>query len=461
MQDMHFVEELPVGNMRGRFLGLFPISGASIYSRYTLGRVVFERAARFPIAAVGLCSLSFVLVKTGRDALFFTSRELTDLALAFGLIALAAVPFALAHLKLMKQVGCRRARTAVLLVSGLSLILAGCWIDFNSAGLSIALFVIVPVLFSAIFAGVWLLAGDLLEDSPEETKSWAYTRIGASSLLGGTLGGAIGRLLAEAGSPYLLLLAGGLGLLVTAAVVVTAHRRYPLSLFSASLSIREDEGQAWSGFPVSTAKLMRLPFMLTLTGVAGLAALAGQFIDFQFYAAAQLTGNTSASFFAGFYTLLNGVALLLQLFATPVIQSRLGVAGSLLVLPLGLLGSTVLVALSSTLFSRALLKISEDGLKSAVHRSTWEQAFLALHRRSRAVAKVVVDGISVRAAEGLGAVTLYSLVCLESSQYACLNWLNWILIVVVVFWIVSTAVLARLGCEPAGDVRYQIRLPGS
>ncbi|UCF38217.1 MAG: hypothetical protein JSU96_05025 [Acidobacteriota bacterium] len=430
------------------------------YSIDGLGKLEFKQAARFPIVAVGLCSLSLVLVKTARDSLFFASRDLSELALAFGLIALLASPFAFLHLRLMKRVGCRSARTLVLMVSGIAFIAISKGIDFNAAWASIGLFVIVPVLFSAIFAGAWLLAGDLLEEADDAEKSWSYSRIGGSSLLGGTLGGLMGRVMAPVTSPAALLAVGGVALLVASAVVIAAHRRYPLSMFSASFLTKREEREGGL-VPVSTTRLMSVPFIWALTGVAGLMALAGQFIDFQFYAFAQLTGNTSAEFFAGFYTLLNGAALVLQLFAAPAVQARFGVARALLILPLVLLGSATVVALSSSLFSRAFLKMSENGLKSAIHRSTWEQAFLALHRRSRAVAKVFIDGMSVRTAEGLGALALYALVCYNESKLSCLNWLNWALIGLIVLWIGLTAVLAQLGCDPVGDTRYQVRLPGS
>src|SRR5262249_56874154 len=93
-------------------------------------------------------------------------------------------------------------------------------------------------------------------------------------------------------------------------------------------------------------------------------ALAGLLIDFQFYAAAASAnmgskGNTS--FFANFYILLNFSSLLLQLFATPKIQDKIGLRGGLMVLPLALIGGATFVTAAATAPCRAVLRGTEGG----------------------------------------------------------------------------------------------------
>ena len=57
----------------------------------------------FVAVAVALMTASFVLVKTGRDALYFQARGLFDLPKAYIGIALLSVPFAFGTLRLMKR----------------------------------------------------------------------------------------------------------------------------------------------------------------------------------------------------------------------------------------------------------------------------------------------------------------------------------------------------------------------
>jgi ATP/ADP translocase len=80
-------------------------------------------------------------------------------------------------------------------------------------------------------------------------------------------------------------------------------------------------------------------------------ALAGLLIDFQFYAAAtsaNMGSQGNANFFANFYILLNFSSLLLQLFATPTIQDKVGLRGGLMVLPLALIGGATFATAAAT-----------------------------------------------------------------------------------------------------------------
>jgi ATP/ADP translocase len=84
-------------------------------------------------------------------------------------------------------------------------------------------------------------------------------------------------------------------------------------------------------------------------------ALAGLLIDFQFYtaaASANMGSKGNASFFANFYILLNFSSLLLQLFATPKIQDKVGLRGGLMVLPIALIGGATFVTAAATALSR-------------------------------------------------------------------------------------------------------------
>ena len=85
-------------------------------------------------------------------------------------------------------------------------------------------------------------------------------------------------------------------------------------------------------------------YALILLLISMTGALAGLLIDFQFYAAAagaSMGPKGNANFFANFYILLNFSSLLLQLFATPRIQDKIGLRGGLMVLPLALIGLVV------------------------------------------------------------------------------------------------------------------------
>ena len=194
-----------------------------------------------------------------------------------------------------------------------------------------------------------------------------------------------------------------------------------------------------------------------------MAAVAALYIDFQFYAAATLTGNNNAQFFASFYIILNAASLVLQLMATPWLQSRFGVGGALMLLPTALLGSTGVSSILGTVQARAILRVTEGGLTAAIHRGLWEQAFLPIARKRRDMAKVIVDGLFARISEGTAATFL--LVWLNSRvdalTLASLNWLSWAILGSVLLWVGVTRYLSRIGCADILPVESTIRLPDS
>jgi len=212
---------------------------------------------------------------------------------------------------------------------------------------------------------------------------------------------------------------------------------------------------------VRQSALLRRPYVLVLTGISGLAALAALFIDFQFYAAAMLSGNNNARFFAGFYTVLNAAALVVQLVVAPWLQSRLGVGGTLMLLPAALLGSAGVFSTTATVEARAVVKVTEGGLKSSIHRSMWEQVYLPIERGQREMTKAVVDGAIARVSEGLGAAVLYAWILSTSVglEELDLRWISWAILGVVAAWIMLTRYLNRLGCADIDPVDPLVRLP--
>ena len=140
-----------------------------------------------------------------------------------------------------------------------------------------------------------------------------------------------------------------------------------------------------------------------------LGALAGLLIDFQFYAvatSAQMGSKGNANFFANFYIMLNFSSLMLQLFATPKIQDKVGLRGGLMVLPLALIGGATFVTAAATGLSRSVLKVTEGGLRSSVHRSIWEQAFFPIDPTDRSAVKIAVDSVAARSSEVIGAAAI-------------------------------------------------------
>jgi len=360
------------------------------------------RAAPFelPPAPIRLCAAAlllmmaaFVLVKTARDALFFTGGGIEALPHAYLGIAIFSLPLALATGAFTRLTGPRRARVLLpVLASALFLVLAGRPGDPGSTRLTI-FFMLVPLLFGLLFSTAWLLAGELLEGQLYDGQVAAYQWIGAASILGGAIGGALARALAGRLSPLALLGAGCACLVASAGVMAWTQLRYRTASrpaeraeatavlagpaaapaeaeFTAGAS-RSAPAVSLAGFLRRVLGVAREPYVRRLAMVAMVGALTGVLVEFLFYLLAASSARSmggNARFFANAYLVMNASAFLLQVVVFRPLQRWIGITGTLLTLPLVLFGgaSVLLAGLVMTVGSG--LRIAEGGVKQSLHR---------------------------------------------------------------------------------------------
>ena len=408
-----------------------------------------------PAVSVGLLTMAFIVAKTGRDALFFQGKGLFQLPVAYMAMGVASVPAAFLYVQAMKIWGARAARVGIIVFAAAIMAAFVPLLPQMNYAVLLSLFIFIPTIFGPMFATIWLQAAELFENVSKTVAARCFSRIGASSLGGGIVGGFVSKGLASYVEPYWLILVGSLITLAAAAVVVQTHRSFPSP--SGTKKDRR-EGEKIGVSLAFSKKYARSLLLISMTG-----ALAGLFIDFQFYAAAstaRMGSKGNANFFANFYIMLNLGSLILQLFAAPKIQEKLGLRGGLLILPFALLGGATFVTAAATALSRSVLKVTEGGLKSSIHRSIWEQAFIPVDSSERSIVKVFVDGIGARIAEGIGASLLFVwLMRMDASDPAALNtgWIAWMLLVTAAVWLWLTqnlrADLTRESSPAPGSAR--------
>jgi ATP/ADP translocase len=390
-----------------------------------------------PALSLGLTTLGFIIAKTGRDALFFQGAGgLLRLPLIYINIAAAALPLALLFVKAMKLWGARPARVGIFLLAATVMAAAAPYLRPGDNMLLLAMFMFIPAIFGLLFASLWLLASDIYEKADKNDAARAFSKMGAGTLTGGMLGGLISKGAAPYLDPQWLIFLAAVVILGVVALVFYIHRRFPTHL----VAKKDEKKKAGLLAPLKNR------YSLTLLIISMTGAFAGLLIDFQFYAAAAGAGMGSkgnANFFANFYILLNLSSLLLQLFATPKIQDTVGLRGGLMVLPLALVGGATFATAAATAFSRSVLRVTEGGLRSSVHRSIWEQAFISVDSAERSSVKIVVDGVAARAAEAVGAATLLlwlNRIAPDGNLPMPLdaNWVTWLILATVIAWLLIT-----------------------
>lgn len=412
------------------------------------------RRTIFVALAIAAMAASFVLVKTGRDALYFMERGLFDLPKAYIAIAAASVPFAFGTLRLMRLLGPRAARVVAPIGAAVLFGLATTIVTPGGGVFNTTLFVIIPLTYGVLFSLAWLLAADLLDGRSNDVLGAAYGRIGAGAIVGGVGGGVLAKALAHAVIPQVLMGLGLALLVVAALIMLSAQTRYEARALTTPRRVR-DAARASGG----VLGVLRHRYAMLLLVVAMAASLTGIFVEFQFYLAASVNHQSSAenaSFFASFYIVLNLGALAVQIVVMPRVQKWLGVHGSLLIMPVAILGTGVFMIGNASLLVRSGLKATEGGLKASIHRSNWEQAYLPLSKEQRAAAKLVIDGAAARLAEGVAAGALYVWLVMAVGEGTLRGqstaWLTYSMLVTASTWIGLTWVLRELARKEVGEM---------
>src|SRR5262245_12389085 len=400
------------------------------------GPIAAQRKTFYPALALGLTTAAFIIAKTGRDALFFQGKGIFQLPVATIMLAAASLPLAMLFVKVMKTWGARSARIAIMLLAGAVLTVTAPFLEPGDSPLLFNIFIFIPAIFGIVFASLWLLATDIFATTPKSEAALAFSRICASSLCGVMLVGFAAKGLGPHLEPKWLIVIGALIIFLVAMLVATIHRKFPTNITEKN----NDKKQSGYLAPLSN------PYAFTLLLIAMTGALAGLLIDVQFYisaTSAAMGSKGNANFFANFYIMLNFSSLLLQLFATPRIQEKIGIRGGLMVLPFALIGGASFASAAATAFSLSVLRVTEGGLRSSVHRSIWEQAFIPVDSSERSVVKLAVDGIGARIAEGLAAVALYLWVQRVAPGGVVTGpldtrWMAWLTLGTVIVWLSIT-----------------------
>ena len=391
----------------------------------------------YPALCLGILTAAFIIAKTGRDALFFQGKGIFQLPVATMMITAASLPLAILFVKAMKSFGARPARVALMFFSALALALSAPFLHAGESTLLFNVFIFIPSAFGVMFASLWLLASDIFETTPKQQSAAAFGKIGASSLAGGMTGGFIAKTISPLVEPKWLIFIGALMILIVVGLVVQAHAKYPPNFASKEA----DDGKSFR-YLAPLAK----PYAFTLLLVAMTGALAGLLIDVQFYisaTSAAMGSKGNANYFANFYIMLNFGSLLLQIFVTPRIQNTIGVGGGLMILPFALVGGAGFASAAATAFSLAVLRVTEGGLRSSVHRSIWEQAFIPVDSSERSLVKIAVDGVGARFAEGVAAAGLYVWVQRVAPGGNVIGpldtrWMAWLTLATVLVWLLIT-----------------------
>jgi AAA family ATP:ADP antiporter len=317
----------------------------------------------------------------------------------------------------------------------------------EAPGLGIAFFVWVGIFNMMIVAQFWSYANDVY--TPEQGKR-LFAILGFGQTMGAAFGGVLSKMLIERLPVHQLMLVAAAMLFAYLMLVRVVHRRMwrverdPV----ANAPMLDRRG----GF----ALIMHSRYLLliaVLLWVLNFSNTNGEFIlgrvvtDAAHAAAGGIPGEAGedavkqyiGSFYADYFTWVNLVTAIVQLFLVSRIMRWFGVQAALYVLPVVALGAYGLVAFMPMLALIRAAKISENSLDYSLNNTARQALFLPTTREAKYKAKAAIDTLFVRFGDMSSAALVFvgTRLAFGTREFAISN------MVVIAGWLVVVTLLAR------------------
>lgn len=356
------------------------------------------------------------------------------------------------------------------LINVVTIFFAGCLVlfflaikAFGQGGLTLGLgfFLWVGVFNLMVPAQFWSFANDVY--TVEQGKRlFAIVAFGAS--LGAVLGSIItDRLIEPLGLDQLLLVSSGLLLLglVLTNVVESKQDREATTPEQVKAETETLEGENGFAMLLKSRYLLLIAFLMLLLNFVNTtgefilgdtvkAAIEQQAIE-QGVPEAQRSawvGANIGGFYARFFSVVNVLGLVLQLFVVSRILKYIGVRRALLFLPIIALGGYAILAFFPILSVVRWAKTAENATDYSLQNTVRQALFLPTTRAQKYKAKQAIDSFFVRAGDVFSAVLVYvglNVLSLSTTGFAFVN------LGLVVVWLLIAVAIGREYGKLAAD----------
>jgi hypothetical protein len=357
------------------------------------------------IAATALVA-AHVIGKATRESLFLTHFPVTRLPLAMTATSVLSAVAVSTLSRGMMLAGPRAVVWRLLALQTVAFCLE--WLlalRFEETA-SVVVYLHTGSLGAAIVSAFWLVVGESFDP---HTAKRALGRVGGGAALGGALGGGLAWAGSRVTSVPTMLLAMAVLNGVCAWKVRDLARRAPAGI--ASSSSRSSARPPACGF----AALRDTPYLRMLALLVTGGALLQSLLDYALGAQAVAEygrGPRLLSFFAVFQTAVGVLSFLLQSAANRAALDRLGVGGTMALLPLSVAGLGAVAVGVPSLATTAVQRGAEGVLRGSLFRSAYEVLFTPVPPSLRRATKTWIDVSFDRAGLLLGSGLTMGLVAL-------------------------------------------------
>ena len=395
-----------------------------------------------------------MVVKPVANSLFLTTFGAQRLPYVFILVAVFAASTSSIYGAWLRRVDIFKLITRTLQTAILSLLIFWAALKFGPARgpILVLLYIWVGVFSLISVSQFWLLANAIF--NPREAKR-LFSVVGAGAIAGGIAGGYLTKLTAGLlGSANLMLVCeAGMGM----CILLTAKLRQSTSDNVQLLRVRRNQ-QTMPQTQHPLKSILQSSHLMFLAAIIGLSVLVGKLVEFQFSATATariMDADNLTAFFGFWFSNINILSLVVQLFITRRVVGWMGVGVSLFFLPGTILIGALMVLMQPTLWSAVFLKVGDGSLKNSINKAALELMVLPLPAEVKNQTKSFIDVIIDSTATGLGGLLLLAMTAMFGTS---LRWVAGLTILLTGLWLYLVTRIRReylhtfrLSLAPAGE----------
>src|SRR5579884_3013367 len=355
-----------------------------------------------------LVLLAYYILKPVSRALFLNKFDIDKLPWLYVLIAAAGGLLAYVYTKVAVRSSLQTAVAGAMAFSVGMLVLIWWLIGLNQAWVYYFFNIWVSLFSVMLVSQGWLVAANVF--TPREAKR-LYGLLGAGAVVGAAFGGEFTARAVKYIGPRDLLLA-------SAVFVILAYVAFRFTAAQAGVSLRSAKGAETEEAKVALGDILgsirTQRHLQVIVAIMILTFIVDVSIEYQFNAFAKLaykghdpSGAGLTAFLGNFYGIyLNLVTIVLQIVFTAFVVQRMGVGGTLQIMPVTIGITSIATFFFSGVWAAGALRLTEAATRYTLNRTGMELLYLPLPLELKNRTKAFIDIFVDRFGRGVGGMLL-------------------------------------------------------
>ncbi|WP_375240594.1 Npt1/Npt2 family nucleotide transporter [Polaribacter sp.] len=353
---------------------------------------------------------TLLIVKPTVNALFVSKLGADSLPLGYLLVASVAVLTSYFYNRAIRYFSLVKVTVISLIIFSIAFIALGLIIKFTVISNWLLYFYYTFIsLFAVVATSQFWLFANMVFNAREAKRNFGF--IGAGAISGGIFGGYLTSIIATSfGNEVAIFMAAALILLC----IPILKKVYNLKIKFLNTFKRKQVIADQENLESSSLKLIKNSKHLTYIAlITGIGVVVAKLVDFQFSDFAQKAlpdSDDLAAFFGFWFSTFNVIALVIQLFLTNKVLTRLGVSTTLLILPLTIAFGSLLFLTFPELWVLIIIKGIDGSAKQSVNKAAVELSIMPIPIQIKNQAKSYIDVVIDSIATGFAGFLLIFLI---------------------------------------------------